>query len=192
MSVYDGTLPDLDRLYREHAGYVAGFVRARMFRASERDVEDLTGEVFARACRYADRYREQGRERAWLITIATRRMIDRGRRTDVKADLRRIEGDAPGGRATADAGSGRHVERLDIRAALGHLSPRWRRVLVERFYDDVPSHETARRIGCSAANVRRMRRSALGKLRPLLRAGSYEREIGRIDGRPLDGRRGAP
>lgn len=180
---------DLDRLYREHAHAVAGFARARMYGASERDVEDLTGEVFVRACRFAGRYREQGRERSWLLKIAHRRLIDLGRRPEARADVRRVAYEAPGGRATADAGTARHVARIDLRAALGHLSPRWRRVLVERYYHAVPSHETARRIGCSAENVRRMRRSGLRKLHHLLRAGGHGNEDGRIVGRLLDERR---
>jgi len=57
-------------------------VRAYFRRALGRTevAEDLTQEVFVRVLRFADRYQDRGRDRAWLFTIANRVLVDHLRR----------------------------------------------------------------------------------------------------------------
>src|SRR5947209_2916413 len=68
----------LERWVREHAGAVRGYVLALVRRADAAD--DLVQEVFERAWQARGRYRDEGHERAYLLRIADRLVIDRSRR----------------------------------------------------------------------------------------------------------------
>src|SRR4051812_26756814 len=63
---------------RDHAGAVRGDVLAMVRRADVAD--DLVQEVFQRAWQSRDRYCDTGHERAFLLKIADRLVIDRSRR----------------------------------------------------------------------------------------------------------------
>src|SRR5438105_1148494 len=66
------------RWVREHAGAVRGYLLGMVRRADVAD--DLVQEVFQRAWQARERYRDQGHERAYLLRIADRLVVDRSRR----------------------------------------------------------------------------------------------------------------
>jgi RNA polymerase sigma-70 factor (sigma-E family) len=59
-------------------------------------------------------------------------------------------------------------QRQDLLAALTHLPPRQRVVVVLRYWDDVSERDTARTIGCSVGAVKRHASRGLARLRQVL------------------------
>src|SRR3954463_2200322 len=76
-----GEGPDvrLARWVREHGAAVRGYLLGLVRRADVAD--DLLQEVFQRAWQARDRYEDQGYERAFLLRIADRLVIDKSRRS---------------------------------------------------------------------------------------------------------------
>jgi RNA polymerase sigma-70 factor (sigma-E family) len=56
-------------------------------------------------------------------------------------------------------------DRLALRAALAHLPPRQRAVIVLRFWADLPVEEVAAALGCSAGTVKSQTSDGLANLR---------------------------
>src|SRR3954469_11381865 len=75
----------LARWVRNHAGAVRGYLLGMVRRPDVAD--DLLQDVFHRAWQSRDRYREEGHERAFLLRIADRLVIDRGRRRGVEVNV---------------------------------------------------------------------------------------------------------
>jgi RNA polymerase sigma factor (sigma-70 family) len=74
------------RLYRQYVTPIYSYVYSRV--GNRADAEDLTGVVFTEALEGLARYEEQGKEAAWLFTIAHRRIVDhyRSRRDELPLD----------------------------------------------------------------------------------------------------------
>ncbi|GAB3953845.1 hypothetical protein GCM10027614_59880 [Micromonospora vulcania] len=58
--------------------------------------------------------------------------------------------------------------RLAMRAALRHLPPAQRTVVVLRYYEDLPEARVAELLGCSVGTVRSRTHRAVSRLRELL------------------------
>lgn len=58
-------------------------------------------------------------------------------------------------------------QRVALLAALAHLSPRQRAIVVLRYYEDLSVAETAELLGCSTGTVKSTTADALARLRPL-------------------------
>src|SRR5437762_10039776 len=122
------------RWVREHAAAVRGYLLGMVRRSDVAD--DLVQEVFQRAWQARDRYCDQGHERAFLMRIADRLVIDRSRRLGVEVNVddttwRVVEPFAPVELPLEGLASGATNEELT--AALNALTPAQRRVLLLRY-----------------------------------------------------------
>lgn len=165
--------PDDAELWAEwgqrHGRAVRGYVWAMVRRHDLAD--DLTQEVFCRAWQARERYREQGALRAYLLSIADRLVCDHGRKAGREINLseedwKRLE---PARADGAPADGLAQAETLGLlAAALDGLSPAQRRVLLLRYYGDLPFAQIAAMMGCPVNTALSHCRRALLALRRLL------------------------
>jgi RNA polymerase sigma-70 factor (ECF subfamily) len=136
------------------------------------EAEDLVQETYLNAWRGYARFEGRSSLRTWLYRIATRtclKALDRRKRRFLPSDLAAASQD-PGvavGTATTEVGwlqpfpgadpaatvEGRHSLRLALVAALQHLPPRQRAVLILRDVLDLPAAEVAAALDTSTAAV---------------------------------------
>src|SRR5262245_35607216 len=119
------------RWVREHARALRGYVLAMVRRTDVAD--DLLQEVFQRAWQARDRYREEGNERAYLLRIADRLVVDHSRRLGREINVDELkwdevepaaEGDLPLDELT------RGEANAELSAALDLLTAGQKRVLL--------------------------------------------------------------
>ena len=152
------------RIYAELAPPVAGYLRAH----GAADAEDLTGEVFLQVVRGLDTF--SGPEpafRAWVFTIAHRRLVDdvrrRTRRPSVPMEPEMLSDVAgAGGDVVEDAAVGLDDER--VRAAIAELPPDQRAVLLLRIIGDLTIEQIAEAVGKRPGAVKALQRRALRRL----------------------------
>lgn len=153
-----------ERIYRELAPSVTGYLRAH----GAGEPEDVTGEVFLQVVRGLERFAGDERAfRAWVFTIAHRRVVDdlrrRSRRPvapappDVVADVA-----PPGGDVHEDAIA--VLDETAVREAIGALPPDQRAVLLLRILGDLTIEEIARALGKRVGAVKALQRRALRRL----------------------------
>lgn len=161
-----------ERTYRwvlEHAGAIRGYLLGLVQRPDVAD--DLAQEVFRRAWQARDRYREQGHERAYLLTIADRLACDLARRQGVESTVsddawRNLEPAAD--ESPPDDDLLRQEVSAELTAALSQLSPVQRRVLLLRYYGEMEFADIARTIGCPLSTALSHCRRGLLTLRKLM------------------------
>jgi RNA polymerase sigma-70 factor (ECF subfamily) len=144
----------LARWVREHAAAVRGYLLGVTRRAEVAD--DLTQEVFERAWQAGDQYREEGRERAYLLTIADRLAVDHARRRTREVNL-----DEPAWRMVEPADRGdeplealaRQEAAGELNAVLSQLMPAQTRVLLLRFFGELTFEEIAATLDCPLGTV---------------------------------------
>src|SRR5262245_927792 len=176
MAADDRSSPAADRIarwVREHApavrGYVFGLVRRR-------DVaDDLVQQVFERAWRARNRYRDEGHERAFLLRIADRLVIDRSRRLALEINIddatwRELE---PADRSRQPLEEMTRDETNDeLAAALNQLTAAQTRVLLLRFFGQMTFEEIASTLDSPLGTVLSHCRRGLAALRQLMTAKS--------------------
>lgn len=156
---------DVTALYERHSLDVLAFLRKRMTWASTPEVEDMASLIWEKALRAADRYEDRGPhyQQAWVYQIARNAVIDEVRRRSVVVMLPLI--DMPGGRATLDAGCGRHDDVLDVRAAVQRLSKRDAYFVRAYYLDGQLDREIGAACGMERVAVRKQRERSLERLR---------------------------
>jgi len=160
-------------LYRRYAPSVLGYLRG----AGAREPEDLTSEVFTGMIRGLRRFHGEERDfRAWLFTVARRRLQDERRRAAFRWQVPVEPADLP---VSADREDPEEIalNRLDaaeVRATLRILTEEQRQVLLLRFVADLSVAETARLMGKEAGAVKMLQRRGLARLAPLATAGARE------------------
>jgi len=159
----------VERLFETHFERVARYIAIRIGNMS--DAEDLASEVFVRALKTVDTYKETGAPmEAWLFRIAHNIAIDylrqKGRRPAVPLDetLPLAARDNP----TEDVERDQEVEEL--KKAVAQLTEAQKQVLALRFGSEMTSEETAEVMGKKPGAVREMQSAAIKKLRELLEA----------------------
>jgi len=159
----------LARWVREHGGVVRGFLLARV--RDEHVADDLLQEVFYRAWKARDRYRDDGKERSYLLCIADRLACDRSRRAGreqtVSDDAWRH--DAP---ASAEPTPVEALDRNEAKAmlndALEQLSEPQRRTLLLRYFGQLEFHEIGSALDIPLSTALSHARRGLMALRRLL------------------------
>ena len=158
------------KLYETHFERVTRYILLRI--GDEAEAEDLASEVFLRALRAVDSYKERGAPmEAWLFKIAHNIVVDHLRRRSRRPTAVSID------EAFSLAGSDNPAEEVErkqslaeIQAALSGLSEAQRKVLALRFGAEMSAEEVATLLGKKAGAVREMQSAAVKKLRGLLRS----------------------
>jgi RNA polymerase sigma factor (sigma-70 family) len=156
----------LRALYDEYASRVHGYARGKG--VSEPD--ELTNDVFAQALTSLDRFTgEEGEFRAWLFTIAHRRVVDSYRRA-VKAPDAVPYDAAVDGRLVPSAEAA-VLDRLGeerVRELLDRLAPDQRDVLLLRLVGDLTVDQVATMLGKRPGAVKALQRRGLASLARLI------------------------
>src|SRR5687768_17507399 len=159
----------LARFFREHGRCVRGYLLGMVRRPDVAD--DLLQMVFQRAWQARARYRDEGHERAYLLKIADRLVVDRSRRLGLELTV----DEATWREAEPLADDDSPVEEIlrtetnhQLAAALDRLTPAQKRVLLLRFFGDLTFEEIAATIGCPLGTALSHCRRGLIALRQLL------------------------
>ena len=153
-----GHADDAERLVSEHYADVLRYCRAH---APTGLAEDAAQETFLRFVRARMRYREQGRARAYLITIARNVCIDLSR--DRALTWSPLPEALAGGGEPDEADDAR-----DLMSALARLPRVQREVLELRYGEGLKVGEVASALGMSRFAVARSISAGLGALRTCL------------------------
>jgi RNA polymerase sigma-70 factor (ECF subfamily) len=158
----------LSALFQVYSRPVAGYVRAH----SPAEPDDVVSEVFTAAFTSLDRFTGGEPEfRAWLFTIARRRVVDdlrrRARRVettsyDPERDARTV--------ASAEDDSLQRVGADWARGVLDRLAPDQGEVLLLRVFGDLTVEQVATTLGKSTGAVKQLQRRGLAAARRLLEA----------------------
>jgi RNA polymerase sigma-70 factor (ECF subfamily) len=159
-----------DRLGRVVYGLVLRVVR------NAEVAEEATQEAFLAVWRTADEYRaSRGSARAWLLTIAHRRAVDR-----VRYEQRRVAGNEPLDETTqaqireiipsAEDEAWVVFERERLIRALAQIPDAERELIELAYFDGYTQSELAERLGLPLGTVKRRTFTGLRRLRGLLEA----------------------
>ena len=160
-------LPPFEAVLEENRSAVYRFLYAT---AGPQEADDLFQETFLAALRAYPKLWDAGNLRGWLLTIATRKVIDagraRGRRPVTAVDPAEIEGAGAVPGADQVAATRSSMDGSDaLWQAVGRLPARQRAAVVHRFVLDLPYAEVASAIGCSEEAARANVYQAVRKLR---------------------------
>jgi len=140
-------------------------LRYMRYRVAAAHAEDLTEEVFLRVVRSIDR--QTGSFEAWLYRIAGNVVVDwlRARRVRrrVQADTEAVSGATARDHATARADA-----RIDLAAAIEHLTDEQRELVTLKFVEGLSNAQIEGIMGRSPEAVRALQFRALAALRTLL------------------------
>jgi RNA polymerase sigma-70 factor, ECF subfamily len=180
--VLDGNVNAFETLLTRHGDLVQRIVRRHV---PVQEVEETVQEAFVRVYGSLHTFKEQGRFRQWLSSIAVRTCYDywrkayRSQEVPVSALSERhrdwLEGEMTAGSAQSlrDADSRREAAEL-LEWAMARLSAEDRMVLELVYLEGRSTREVARLLGWSAANV---------KVRSFRSRRKLERLIGGVVGR---------
>lgn len=156
-AVYEAELPRVLNFFRYRVGNLAV-------------AEDLTGQTFEKAWAKRDRYRDQGKFQAWLMTIARNVATDYFRREKHELPL-----DAASDRTDRSAPE-REVEakadRERLQAMLAKLPERQRELVALKYGAELTNREIARQMGLTETNVGTLLHRLIIQLRSEWEAGT--------------------
>ena len=151
MMVTVASIPPFETFYAEHAGEVLGLLRRRL--GAER-ADDAFQETFLRALRAYDRLRHGEHLRAWVLTIATRVVVDTHRRA----------GEPPGELPDLPSADGRPAYE-ELAFLTDSLPPKERAAVVLRYGYDLDYEQIAAALDSSADAARQAASSGVRRLR---------------------------
>jgi RNA polymerase sigma-70 factor (ECF subfamily) len=153
------------QLYSHHAKALHGFVER--FCPDRASADDIVQETFIRAWRHLPRLSADDRPiRPWLFRVARNLLTDADRAARVRPmSIQVLPADDP----RDDPGLGQVLDRELVSAALQHLSPAHRTMLIEAFYRGETLATIARQLGIPHGTARSRLHYALQALRQQLR-----------------------
>ena len=152
-----------DSLYQRYLPSVYKRVR---FVVPERDIEDVTQEVFIAVLRSLGAFRGESQFSTWLRTLTNYKVAEYYRKRNRKQDPR--EAPIAEAEALSDEG-GLHVEdRIALRNALATLPENYREVIALRLADGMAFEEIARTTGANLEATKSLFRRAVATLRKKL------------------------
>ena len=166
MSAPRGELPgDADaairQLYSRYADALHGYVER--FCPDRASADDIVQETFIRAWRHLPQLSADDRPiRPWLFKVARNLLIDANRAARARPVTVQEQ---PDDDARDDSGLDQVLDRQLVSAALEHLSPAHRTVLVETFYHGGSLATVARQLGIPHGTARSRLHYALHALR---------------------------
>lgn len=164
--------------YEAHAAALYGYLRHIL--GDDRAAEDVLQDVFVTLWLSFDRYDpERGSLRAWLMTIARSRAIDRLRQNQAAVALEVATVEAAGRSAALPAvGDESHLTQTELAAAVAALPPEQRRAVRLVYYLGLSQREAARRLAIPLGTLKGRLRLGVGRLRRWLEAqpGRNDRE----------------
>lgn len=157
------------KLYETHFARIARYITVRIGNISE--AEDMASEVFIRALRSVESYKEMGAPmEAWLFKIAHNMVVNYHR------DKSRRPSHTPLDEAFPIPATDNFVEDVERREeieqlhqAMKELSDAQRQILALRFGGEMSSQQVAEVIGKKPGAVREMQSAAVKKLRQILK-----------------------
>jgi len=149
-------------LYQEHAPAILAFIRLRT--TTREEAEDLLLDVFLAALEHANMLEKRAlqTQRAWLRTVAARKIADQYRRDKVRRWGQRLtldqvaetlyadEAHSPEGMALS------HEEHERVRALLQRLPPIQQQIISLRFVYGLRCSEIAETLGKKESAVRKL------------------------------------
>jgi RNA polymerase sigma-70 factor (ECF subfamily) len=149
------------------ATYHADMARVAFVACGDRELaEDAVQSAWLVAWRKLRSLRDPDRVRPWLLSVTAneaRQLLRRRHGPVVEIDFE-AAGDPRGDPSTG-------IERVDLRRALGHLSPEDRALLAMRYVVDLSSDELATAVGTSPSTARTRLSRVIDRLRKELRDG---------------------
>lgn len=144
-------------IYLQFVDRVYAYTLAKV--GSHQDAEDLTSEVFIRAIRHLNRYREKGSFLAWLLTIARNLTFDHYRNRDHQClDLEAV--------ALHEQNKGIDLDmQLFLKSQLEKLNKDEVELLILRYTTGLTFGEIGQVIGKKEDAVRKAHNKVLDKLR---------------------------
>jgi RNA polymerase sigma-70 factor (ECF subfamily) len=167
-----GDLEAFDHVYREMAGAVFGLAR-RVLR-DPAQAEEVAQEVMVEVWRTASRFDSaKGSPRAWMLTIAHRRAVDRVR-AEQSAHDREVKHAAKSAEIEFDEVSETVEARLEaqrVRHCLGGLTDLQRESVTLAYYGGYTYPQVAELLGAPLGTVKTRMRDGLTRLRDCLGLG---------------------
>ena len=150
------------QLYRRNVTPIYSYIYSRV--GSRADAEDLTEQTFTEALEGLERYKEQGKARAWLFTIAHRRVIDhyRSRREELPFDEAL---DSPLDIPGPEAAVMRREQLAQLAGLLAELDEEKQALLQLRFVAELTYQEIGEVLGSSEGAVKKALYRLLDRLR---------------------------
>ncbi len=140
---------------------------ARRFSRTAADAQDATQDIFLQIWRSAARFdASKGSEKAFIATIARRRLIDRLRKSAAEPPMDSSD-ETLESVAWSDSGSGAEtsIEAAQAMQALAELQPEQRQVLELGLLHGLTQSEIAKRLGMPLGTVKSYMRRGLMRVR---------------------------
>jgi RNA polymerase sigma-70 factor (ECF subfamily) len=161
-----------ERIWRELAGQVAGYLRSR----GVLDVEDATSEVFLAAFKGLASFEGDGAAfRSWLFTIAHRRSVDEYRRALRSAQI--VDPDLARGLESAASAESLAIDDFQMIDLLAGLPAAQREVIWLRFVVDLSVEDVARITDRPVTAVKALQRRGVDRLRRHLDGATSQQPI---------------
>jgi RNA polymerase sigma-70 factor (ECF subfamily) len=158
-----GSIDAFGQLYERYFNQIYRYVRSRVQEVA--DAEDLCEDVFLKAFKAIDRYRERGHPfSAFLYQVARNRLVDHYRRDKPASSLESL-GERAAQSAALDEALIRQDEAHWVMDALGNLPEDYQEVIRLRILLEMPTVEVAGWLERSEGAVRVLLHRALKALR---------------------------